>query len=32
MDSDSYIFSVKTKDWYKDILNDVEKRLDTSSI
>ena len=27
MDTDSYIFGVKTKDWYKDISNDIEKRL-----
>ena len=33
MDTDSYIiFSVKTKDWYKDISNDFEKRFDTSNI
>ena len=32
MDTDSYIFSVKTKNWYKDISNDVEKLFDTSSI
>ena len=32
MDTDSYIFGVKTKDWYKDISNDIEKRFDTSNI
>ena len=33
MDTDSYIiFGVKTKDWYKDISNDFEKRFDTSNI
>ena len=32
MGTDSYIFSAKTKNWDKDISNDVEKRFDTSSI
>ena len=32
MDTDSFIFNVKTKDWYKHISNDVEKRFDTSGI
>ena len=32
MDTDSYIFDVKTKDWYEDILTDIEKRFDTSNI
>ena len=32
MDTDSYVFGVKTKDWYKDILNDIEERFDTSNI
>ena len=32
MDTDSYIFSVKIKNWYKYISKDVEKRFDTSSI
>ena len=32
MDTDSFIFNVKTKDWYKDISNDAEKRFDTSMI
>ena len=27
MDTDSYIFGIKTKDWYKDISNDIEKDL-----
>ena len=26
MDTDSFIFNVKTEDWYKDISNDIEKR------
>ena len=28
MDTDSYIFHVKTKDWYKDISYDIEERFD----
>ena len=32
MDTDSYIFGVKTKHWYQDISNDIEKRFDTSNI
>ena len=32
MDTDSFIFNVKTEDWYKDISNDIEKRFDTSNI
>ena len=32
MDTDSYIFGVKTKVWYKDISNDIEKRFDASNI
>ena len=28
MDTDSFIFNVKTADWYKDISNDVEQRFD----
>ena len=32
MDTDSFIFSVKTENWYKDISNNVEQRLDTSNI
>ena len=29
MDTDSFIFHVKTEDFYEDIANDVEKRFDT---
>ena len=32
MDTDSYIFGVKTKDWYKDISIEIEKIFDTSNI
>ena len=31
MDIDSFIVHIKTKDFYKDIADDVEKRLDTSN-
>ena len=31
MDTDSFIMSIKTKDFYKDIANDVEKRFVTSN-
>ena len=31
MDTDSFIMNFKTKDFYKDISNDVEKRFDTSN-
>ena len=31
MDTDSFIMNIKTKDFYKDISNDVEKRFDTSN-
>ena len=31
MDMDSFIMSIKTNDFYKDIANDVEKRFDTSN-
>ena len=31
MDTDSFIMSIKTNDFYKDIANDVEKRFDTSN-
>ena len=31
MDTDSFIMSIKTKHFYKDIANDVEKRFDTSN-
>ena len=30
MDTDSLIYSIKTEDFYKDIADDVETRLDTS--
>ena len=32
MDTDSFIFNVKTEDWYKHISNDVEQRFDTCNI
>ena len=32
MDTDNFIFNVKTEDWYKDISNDVEKKFDASNI
>ena len=31
MDTDSFAMNIKTKDFYKDIANDVEDRLDTSN-
>ena len=31
MDTDSFIMSIKTEDFYKDIANDVEKKFDTSN-
>ena len=31
MDTESFIMSIKTNDFYKDIGNDVEKRFDTST-
>ena len=31
MDTDSFIMSIKTNDFYKDVTNDVEKRFDTSN-
>ena len=31
MDTDSFIMSIKTNDFYKDIANDVENRFDTSN-
>ena len=31
MDIDSFIINIKTKDFYADIANDVEKRFDTSN-
>ena len=30
MDTDNFVMNIKTKDFYKDIANDVEKRFDTS--
>ena len=31
MDTDSFIMNIKAEDFYKDIVNDVEKRFDTSN-
>ena len=31
MDTDSFIISIKTEDFYKDIASDVENRFDTSN-
>ena len=31
MDTDSFIIDIKTKDFYGDIVNDVEERFDTSN-
>ena len=31
MDTDSFIMSIKTNDFYKDITNDADKRFDTSN-
>ena len=31
MDTDSFLMNIKTKDFYKDIANDVEDRFDTSN-
>ena len=31
MDTDSFMMNIKTKDFYKNIANDVEKRFDTSN-
>ena len=31
IDTDSFVMSIKTNDFYKDIANDVEKRFDTSN-
>ena len=31
MDTDSFVMNIKTKDSYKGISNDVEKRFDTSN-
>ena len=30
MDTDSYVYDIKTEDFYKDIAEDVEARVDTS--
>ena len=32
MDTDSFIMHIRREDFYKDIVNDVEKRLDTSNL
>ena len=32
MDTNSFIFNVKTEDWYKNISNHVKQRFDTSNI
>ena len=31
MDTDSFIMNIETEDFYKDIVNDIEKRFDTSN-
>ena len=31
MDTDSFVINVKTKDFYKDIAEDVKERFDTSN-
>ena len=31
MDTDSFIMDIKTKDFYKDIVNNIEKKFDTSN-
>ena len=31
MDTDSFVMNTKTKDFYKDISSDVDKRFDTSN-
>ena len=31
MDTDSFIMHIKTDDFYKDIVNDVEKKYNTSN-
>ena len=31
MDTDSFIMHIKTEDFYKDIVSDIEKRFDTSN-
>ena len=32
MDTDSFIMHIKTEDFYKDIADDVEKRIDTQTM
>ena len=32
MDTGSFIFNLKTEDWYKDMSNDIDRRSDTSNI
>ena len=31
MDTDSFVVNIKTKDFYKDIAENVKKRFDTSN-
>ena len=31
MDTDSFIIDIKTKDFYKNIANDIDERFDTSN-
>ena len=31
MDTDSFVMNMKTKDFYKDISSDIDKRFDTSN-
>ena len=31
MDTDSFFINIRTEDFYKDVVNDVEKRFDTSN-
>ena len=31
MDTDSFVYHIKTEDFYKDISNDVKARFDTSN-
>ena len=32
IDTDSFIFNLKTENWHKDISYDIEQRFDTSNI
>ena len=32
MDTASFIFNLKTEDWYKDMSNDIDRRSDTSNV